>query len=416
MWRTAAFCAAAAGAASTADPLLFGTIPSQPLRGGTNAAAGINVAVLAASWALFEPTQGEGDRMYIYELVHEIAALQANNSNLRIVLDPGMQYPPDWVFSLNPHTRFVDQFNNTYANPSQAGMDVPNAAFNADVRTAQSTYLFTLLAALSPGCVAGGGGGGCPIWGVRLGWGWYGELNYPPNAFNGSTNSYWAYDAIAQGQAPSLLPPGVQPCPVPGWLPGQPSPQGEAASFIGWYLGTLQNWHDWQLAYTRSIFNGTIMMLYPSWGVRPGQLAGAIAHDLNGSTPVEVNGELQRGFDFGRYIGGIDVGALSPVVAYTTWFDAAEGNDTSADQTLWSPPHWISYLAAQQGMPAWGENTGHSDNHTMSRCFARIAAFGMDGIVWAFEEDLYATSPGLATIQDYAAAIAAATATRYQSP
>jgi hypothetical protein len=194
-------------------------------------------------------------------------------------------------------------------------------------------------------------------------------------------------------------------------VPGQPSPNGEAAAFAGWYLDALRDWHDWQLASTRAFFTGALIMMYPSWGVRPGQLAGAVAGNLDGSTSVEINGELQRGFDFPRYIRQV-LAAYAPVIVYTTWMDADAGNDSSSDPAQWSPPHWLAVLAAAAGGPdsslrVWGENTGSNDVLAMQRCFARVQAYGLMGLMWAFEDQLYenATS-GYATIEQYAALVA----------
>src|SRR5690606_18425367 len=124
-------------------------------------------------------------------------------------------------------------------------------------------------------------------------------------SFAGKANCYWAFDPFAQGKKPGL-PAGMTPCPVPGWKPGDASPDhASARAFIHWYLDSLKHYHDWQITTVRKHYAGPLMMLYPSWGIRPGQLDAAIAADLAGTTPAEKNGELQRGFDFARFIGGL---------------------------------------------------------------------------------------------------------------
>ena len=58
-------------------------------------------------------------------------------------------------------------------------------------------------------------------------------------------------------------------------------------------------------------------MMYPSWGIRPGQIDAAVADQLAGKTSAEVNGELPRGFDFARFIHGI---TDPDVIVYCTWW------------------------------------------------------------------------------------------------
>lgn len=70
------------------------------------------------------------------------------------------------------------------------------------------------------------------IAGLRLGGGHYGELSYPRNGPPGGV--YWAFDARATEKNP-----------VPWWRPGQPSPNGEALTFLTWYLGALVDYQDW---------------------------------------------------------------------------------------------------------------------------------------------------------------------------
>jgi hypothetical protein len=94
---------------------------------------------------------------------------------------------------------------------------------------------------------------------------------------------------------------------VPGWTPGNPSPNGEAAKFLDWYLDSLVDYQNWQISSLRATgYNGKIMMLYPSWGIRPGQIEEAVATNLNGTTSVEKNGEIQRGYDFARQVRAIE--------------------------------------------------------------------------------------------------------------
>jgi hypothetical protein len=229
---------------------------------------------------------------------------------------------------------------------------------------------------------------------VRLGGGWYNELNYPPATFRNQANCYWAFDALAQGIKPGL-PAGMTACPVPGWKPGESSPDhASARRFLDWYVASLQNYHDWQITTVRQFYAGPLMMMYPSWGIRPGQTESAIAGDLAGHTSPEKNGEIQRGFDFARFIGGI----RDPHVGiHCTWLDAnpSWSDETSTDPVRWSPVRFLSSLARQHTPPliVTGENTGGGGPEVLRLCAERALAFDLKSVFWAFSPDLFDGRP-----------------------
>ena len=235
---------------------------------------------------------------------------------------------------------------------------------------------------------------------MRLGWGHYGELNYPFHEYGGHLNCYWAYDDIAQGKAAGL-PDGLKPCPTPGWLPGAPRAEhGDASRFVNWYLDCMADYQNWQVHTVRKYFAGRLAMLYPSWGIRPGRLESAIAGDLSGGTQAERTGEIERGYDFARLVSRID----DPnVVVYSTWLDANVGNDDAPNQEHWNPMHYLATLARAHGpaLAVWGENTGSNDRDAMRRCFERIRLYNMIGMNWAFEPQLYDSGGKYATLADY---------------
>ena len=63
--------------------------------------------------------------------------------------------------------RYVDQYGDVYA-PLETGKKIANMVFVQKMRDKQKAYLQRLFATL-----------GTDFYGVRLGGGWYGELNYP---------------------------------------------------------------------------------------------------------------------------------------------------------------------------------------------------------------------------------------------
>ena len=77
------------------------------------------------------------------------------------------------------------------------------------------------------------------------------------------------------------------------------------------------------------------------------------------TTSAEKNGEVQRGYDYARFVATI----IDPgVVLDTTWLDCPYGNDASANPDAWRPVHYLAYLAARNPhhLRLYGENTGRA--------------------------------------------------------
>ncbi|WP_424949844.1 hypothetical protein [Deinococcus sp.] len=363
---------------ATPKGTLYGVIQAQGSRLGSDYQAGLRVRTLELAWDRYELTEGGWDEAYLSSKRSEYLANV--RAGFEVVLDLGVQYPPGWLLKL-PDSRFVDQHGSVYRS-QDPGANPVNAVFNRAVRAYQARYVTQVFREL-----------GSAFYGVRLGWGRYGELGFP--LVDAGANSYWAFDALAQGERPGL-PDGVRADPVPGWQPltGRRTPtdgdRAAARSFVSWYLDSLNNYHDWQIGLVRGLYAGRLFMLYPSFGLRPGQLDQAVAGGLGGLTSPEINTELQRGFDFARYIGGLKDPLVSP---YTTWLDA-DGlfvDDAGQNPAGWSPAHYFSVLAAAN--PAkpqvWGENTGRNTLSDLQRCVNRVRAYRLGGMFWAFNADLY---------------------------
>ncbi len=377
----------------TAVPLI-GVLQPEGSRAAAYRAAGLRLATLELAWNRYEPRAGRFDEEYVREIRRRRE--QLTKAGLEVVLDLGMQYPPGWALRM-ANGRYVNQYGQSYDEDARPGAGGLNAIFNQSVRDRQAEYVRRVFDDLGTGFFA-----------VRLGWCYYGELHYPRTKYGDHDNCYWGFDALAQGQAPGL-PPGIAACPVPGWKPGDSSAGHESArAFVNWYLGAIRNYHDWQIATTRRSFGGRLAMLYPSWGIRPGQLEAAISVDLNGSTSAEKNGEVQRGYDFAAMIEGIH----DPrVVVYTTWLDANPrfGDDDGNDPRGWSPAHYLTSLAAANPhrVSVWGENTGPGDRGALAICVARMKRYGMLGFMWAFAPNLFDGDPGHATLAEMSEAISA---------
>jgi hypothetical protein len=389
VWSTGPATTFTTATTAAAPRRSYGTLQSSPTRLATNNAAGIDLATYDVSWKRFEPVEGQVDAVYLNELRTTFEKYRA--AGVRVVLNTGVHHPPAWLFGY-PNSRYVNQYGDVYASV-ETGKKIANMVFNQQMRDKQAAYLSRLFAAL-----------GTDFYGVRLGGGWYGELNYPEPTFNGRTNAYWGFDALARGTAAGRVP-SIPANPVPSWLPGAPSVDHTSARrFADWYMASLDDYHDWQISTVRRLYSGKLLMMYPSWGIRPGQLDAAVTADLAGTTSAEINGEVQRGFDVARFIGGItDPG----VVVYTTWLNADASADAGTDARWWSPVKYLASLARNRAVPLEisGENTGRDTVEDVRVTFEQARRYGLGAVVWAFEPELYGGV--YATIDDLGAAIRA---------
>lgn len=370
-----------------AQPTVFGTLASSPMRAGLIAATPIKVVTYGISWSSLEPQQGVVDAAYVQKVQDDLAAFRA--AGLKISLDPGMQYPPAWAYAM-PNASFVNQYGDVFVHTTGPGTNGLNAVYHQAIRDLQAAHLSHLFANF-----------GTDFYAFRLGWGYYGELNYPHPDHLGKKNCYWAFDPIAQGKEQGLAQ-GVLACPVSGWVPGMPSTDHvKARQFIHWYLNALQNYHNWQITQVRKHYAGDLVMLMGSWGLRDGDVDGSIQKDLadDGRT------EIQRGFDFGKYIAGVND---PKYVVCCTWLDtpAAFCDDASANPLRWSPVHDLAFHAQKHPLKfrVWGENTGKGNVQAMTLSFQRARAFGLQAIIWAFEDDLFDNQH--AQLSDYLGLIA----------
>ena len=375
---------------------LFGALQMAPEHAAIGREHGWRVAVVPVSWDRFEPGSGRFDDKYIEGIASKKAELRVLGYKLQ--LDLGVQYPPAWAFE-GPNARYRNQYGATFAS-KESGENLPNVVFNAAVRERLAGYLHAVFSRLGSD------------WDfVRLGGGKFGELNYPRPNFEGQKNCYWAFDEFAQGKSTGL-PERMRACPVPGLIPGASSADhGSAKKFIEWYLESLRNYQDWQIATIRRWYAGDVCLLYGSWGLRPGWVDAAVAQDLKGDTSPERNGELQQGFDWARMIGAIH----DPrAIVYCTWVDGTLANrdladDESADPARWSPVHWQASLARTHPLHlrVWGENTGQNNLEAMRLTFARAKRFDLMGLMWAFDAELFVkpNPRGYATFEDFTTCI-----------
>jgi len=315
--------------------------------------AGLSLASIEISWSAAETGNGVWDENYFTSVRTKIA--NASTAGLSPVLALGVQYPPSWVFALDSASRMVDQYGDVWATSPGNGDDVVNGVFSAPIRTAIANYTAKVFAELGTNFAAVRWGGGLP----------YDEVRYP-GCPAGRTNCYWAFDAKAKAASP-----------VPGYVPGSGDPT-KAQAFIDFYLNSLRDYVTWGLTTLRQSYPGEIDVLFPSWGVRPGDLTKAVSANLNGTT-VRTS-EITAGLDWARQLPA-DAG-YGNVVAWCTWLNRL---DDFTDVASWSPSHFLSSIAPA-GMGAGGENTyGAATNTDLQNTMSNARAYAPRRVLWMGE-------------------------------
>ncbi|MFF5075769.1 beta-galactosidase [Actinoplanes sp. NPDC000266] len=296
--------------AGTASLGIIGNYSDADMR-SMRTSGGAGDALVEMNWSQAEPAPGQFDTAYLGSIAARAAKLRA--MGYTISLNTGIQSAPAWLLQ-RPGARYVDQFGVTYT-----GGNEPNLIFGSGYRPLAVRYLTKVFQQLGSNFSL-----------VRAGGGHWGELTYPSS--EKQRNLYFAFDVNA-----------ARANPVPGWKPGRPSPNGQAAKFLNWYLDALASYQNWQITALRQAgWAGTVAMLYPSYGMRAGDFGKAVATNLAGTSSAEINGEVQRGYDATRQIGALKD---KKVAVYGTW---AENANTVA---------YLAGLARAKGLRAMAETT-----------------------------------------------------------
>lgn len=357
---------------SASNAYCWGVIGSSPSYSAAEYSSGIRVKTLSISWRSLNPNSGFIDPTYLARKQADLSQLE--QAGFSVILLLGLQDPPLWTHQQYPNSYYVDQYGDSYTGGVDGG-DL-NLVFNPVMRSLAAAYIQTVFADFGTHFAA-----------VRLGGGRYGELTYPPAQYAGHSNCYWAFDVNALAASP-----------VPAWRPGSSSPAGEAGQFLNFYLNDLVDFQNWQITTVRQHYSGPLMMLYPSWGMRPGDFMAAVNANLNGSTSAEMNGEVQRGYDFSRQVAAI---SDAKVIVTTTWLDANSTGDDSPDVHFWSPVKYLAYLARSNplSLALFGENTGQGSPVAMEQSAAQMQRYGLIGMLWYNEAELF--SGAFAGLSDY---------------
>jgi hypothetical protein len=308
-------------------------------------------------WNNAEPTQGAFDMTYLAGVNAQIAA--AVSSGFGVVLDPGIQYPPGWVFGLPGGTRFIDQYGDVFTGAGDSGNNVVNTVTNPAVHTALAGYLAGLGARIDRK----------DLLAVRQGGGPTGELRYPDAKFNGHTDCWWAFDSDTQASSP-----------VPGWKPGTGT-TAQAAQFLATYNSNLNKVGAWLNAEFTADFATTNLVMLPGWGERPGDRAAVVASRLTVSSD-----EWNQGLDWVDLLPSLPNRATS--IAYTTYLDAPSfpGNADPAD--------YLATLVVPGNLREGGENTGNGDLAALNLSLQRAKSLHFFLVNWMDERQVVASSTG----------------------
>ena len=403
----------------TDDPVTRGT-PAFGVLGGSCdadrvtalARAGVQLVEVGVDWSRFEPAPQQFDQGYIDDLRARLA--RCADAGLGVVLTPGFQYAPSWVVDLADGT-YLDQYGN--ASPAQ----VPNYVFSATVRDAAQRYLDRFVAEFPLDRFAA----------VRVGTSEAGELGYPTRQFGTEGNGFWAFDdAALTGNG---LPAGMEPNPMPGWIPGERIWQGRdldataVRSWFDWYSGSATRTTLWQIGLLRDRgYRGPIHLPLAGRGVLPADLAAATTAALDGT--ADRDGSLERGLFYPDQLRAItaatdptdlfaDVTGVGDATAVAAReLDPPQDTCQPADAALplhentsvdsWSATRWTVANARATGLRVVGENPGPpatpgtGGDETSDGLAAQLVhapryaqECGLEVLMWAFEDDLFGPDP-----------------------
>jgi hypothetical protein len=346
--------------ATAAAPIPLGIVGAGGGYFAQEQAAGLKSVMILVSWSNAEPLPGRYDDAYLSSVGAQIT--QARSRSLGVVLDPGLQYPPSWVFALPGGTRFVDQYGDIHLGAARSGSDVANAVTDPAVRTAEARYLRALSVRI-PGTLLAA---------VRTGGGPEDQLSYPTSTYHGHQHCFWAYDSSSQSQSP-----------VPGWKPGTGT-TADAATFLTAYNNNLIAYGAWLDIQMAADFGTTQLIMLPGWGERPGVATQEILTRL-----TLGYAEFSQGLDWADLLPSLP--NPTQIVAYSTYLDAPTLERTAQ---LENPMSYIAGLAQPLQMRIGGENTGQGTVLTLDHVVKRALSLHLSFVDWMDETQVIASAQG----------------------
>jgi hypothetical protein len=328
-------------------------------------------------WSEYEPERGKYNQEYVIKTKKKLNDLLNKGFKIEITITFG-DSPPDWVWQI-PNIYYKNQYGEefkegkfrNYKNYPQPTM---NIIFNPELRKAQSEFIkrfFTDFSEFKD-----------KIYAVYTNITGEGDSVYP-FVIDDDSNSWWAYDKNAQNQKnPGSL---AGPNPVPGWRPGDESPNGEAEKFYNWYIESAYKTVEWQVREFRKYYNGKIKLMsdiyWNNENVTNDDIEEAINSNLGGTIPEPWR--LPAGFST-IYAENLSVYPnLIPHHSAIELMEDAEVNfikkyfpnsPLSAETSDW----WINYPA--------GEYDG---KRVLDTCFEKIKKYKISEFKWVRDRELY---------------------------
>jgi hypothetical protein len=339
--------------------------------------AGVRVRLLEPEWDAFQrggPLEWNQDA--VAAMQRKIDTFVSYGPDVKLVLDLGVQYAPTWVSSIDP---LVDQYGTTWVDP-RGGV---NVYWSPRVRSHVSHYISRLFTTLN---FRG------RLWNVRVG-PLGGEMMYPNVHHPDRPESFWAFDSNAQAQSP-----------VPGWRPGQPSPNGEAERFYYWYTDNLAATFNWFLSEIRRSHSGFVSPVTPGGGMWPLAVDQLIRSNLTTTDPWWYG----TGNYWYRIFPLMGVGDQM-VMHWCSSVGDGFGNDNDMFWWGWSSMKQQAWMAAEHKRPIYAENVGRNPfdtsggadpRVTMRWIFESADAYDYAGIMWVRQADML--RPEYASLAQYA--------------
>ncbi len=368
--------------------------------------AGVAIAQVTIVWKDYETSDGAFNENSMASIANKINVfLQAGQ---KVDVQLAIHYVPSWIMHF-PDAYYINQYGVTA--PQTDGYDDPNYVFNSTVRQKVQDFEIHALQQLNARV------GLDNIWDFRIDGGDGGEASYgPSDDGHGHTNSYWAYDANAQGTG-NNLPSEVSSTPFPGWKPGQtiynsqPFTISQVHQWYNWYFNSRMNYYNWQVdLYRNAHFNNYLTFETPGFGTRPDEYRTNMNNYLNGSG--DPNGTMSRAAVWQNLYPALT--NKTNIIAYISSMGDGSGvspNDScqSSDMNVnfntdpivdtWGAVRYVSYIANKYGLLKEGENPGWGAGGDpdygitmMDNAAKQMESCGLIGMFWAHDDRLYTTT------------------------
>ncbi|AVV45720.1 hypothetical protein C6376_34525 [Streptomyces sp. P3] len=391
----------------------FGALQSRPEKAHLERSKGIQVAEMQISWDRYEVREGEYSSQYLESVKQELDRFQ--KAGLLVEVSLGLNRAPSWLYEKYPEASYVNQNSDRLT-------ETPNMVFSQTVREKAQGYVDQLARVI----------GLDNFWAIRVGVSGSGEFTYPSDGpgLPDTKTYYWAFDKNAQSGARTGRPPTVTANPFPGWKPGQHTYRGKAftkaqvGEWYDWYLRSLSDAVNWQIKYYRSLgYDGFLKVLVPGMGYYPQNYQ----RTLDGHLHVDETDDSRLvgiGAGFYKTLGQIHDRRNVQIVPTSLVDGTGEPRnngcapgDRQVDiqappghvQTSWSSVRWISRIARQYNFALLnGESAGtHVSPYypgVVAQAARQMKSCGLQGLMWAFERNLYDGTPG-SSLADYSAVI-----------